>query len=91
MHAFMISDDNHLLSVIVFTMVEVNIKGTACAWSILYNVAPLSGHSLHKLQAIYSQLGSYTTLRQLYHALAVIPWLGNHSTSQLDYDLVVVY
>ena len=49
------------------TMVGVKIKGTTCG---LYNVVPLSGHSLHKLQA---QLGSYTTLRQLhvYHTLAV--------------------
>lgn len=55
---------------IICTMVGVKIKGTACG---LYNVVPLSGHSLHKLQPIYSQLGSYTTLGQLYHALAVIP------------------
>ena len=68
-------------------MVTVKIKDTTCG---LYSVVPLSDHSLHKLQAIYSQLESYTTLRQLYHTLAVIPRLGNHSTSQLDYDLVVV-
>ena len=44
-------------------MVTVKIKGTACG---IHYLAPLSDHSLHKLQAIYSQLGTYTTLRQLY-------------------------
>ena len=47
------------------TMVTVKIKGTACG---LNSKTPLSDHSLHKLQAtcIYSQLGSYTMIRQLY-------------------------
>ena len=48
----------------ICTVVAVTIKGTACG---LYNIEPLSGHSLHKLQPIYPQLGSYTTLWQLYH------------------------
>ena len=55
-------------SVITCAMVTVKIKGTACG---LYNVAPLPDHSFHKLQDIYSQLGSYTRIRQtlwqLYH------------------------
>ena len=43
---------------IICTMVTVKIKGTACG---LYNIVPLSDHSLHKLQAIYSQLGRYVS------------------------------
>ena len=49
-----------------------------CLWSI-----PLSDHSLHKLQSISPTVG------KLYHTLAVIGVY--HSTSHLDYDLVVVY
>ena len=40
----------------------------------------------------YSQLGSYTTLGQLYIPRSgSYTMAGNHSTSQLDYDLVVAY